>query len=143
MKKISITFLLIMSILSAGCAKKINEDDPIDVIKNFILLCEAGDIKDAEKLLAPKNNVDYFDKYKNLNGGKDLIYIGHDYKGNDDVIELKFELIKNLSSKKNAVVKMTSNYLKQHHSFEKVIMLTKVDGKWRIHDYELMPVKVN
>lgn len=129
-------------IFLAGCGKKIDEKDPVSILKNFVLLCEDGKIDEAQKLLAPKNDVDYFDKFKNLNGGKDLIFIDYDYKGNDNVINIGYELLKNLSSADTAVIKMTTNYLKLNDKFEKIIVLNNIDGKWRIHDYVLMPVKV-
>ena len=84
---------LFVFLFITGCSKKINEEDPVDVVYNFILLCEEGKITEAEKLLTPKNNLDYMDKFKDKNGGKDLFYIDYDYKGNDDVVELKFVFV--------------------------------------------------
>lgn len=85
------TFLLLflLTLFFTSCEKK--QDDPISVVKEFILLCEDGKLDEAEKLLSPKNNVDYFRKFKDYK--KDLIYIDYDYKGNDDIVELKFEKI--------------------------------------------------
>lgn len=138
------TFSLIASICLAfaGCADKIDEQDPVDVVKNFILLCEAGKLDKAKELVTEKNNLDYVDKFKDRNNGKDLFYIDYDYKGNDDVIELDFEYLEDTSGPTIAFVKMTSDYKKQNHKFEKVITLHMVNAKWRIHDFLFMPVKV-
>ncbi|GKH60302.1 hypothetical protein CE91St25_06380 [Campylobacter ureolyticus] len=133
---------LFVFLFITGCSKKINEENPVDVVYNFILLCEEGKIAEAEKLLAPKNNLDYMDKFKEKNNGKDLFYIDYDYKGNDDVVELKFDYLKDQSSPTIAVVKLTSNYKKQNHIFEKNIVLHMIDTKWRIYDFLFMPVKV-
>lgn len=140
MKRLLVTLLVVL--FMHGCGNKIDEKDPISVIQNFILLCESGNIDEAEKLLAPNNNVDYFRKYKNLNGGKDMMYIDYDYKGNDDVIELSYEFLENLSSKDQAVVKLTSNYLEQNQKFDKVIVLKNIDNRWHIYEFLFMPVKV-
>jgi hypothetical protein len=136
--------IFVIAILFGGCADKGNSDNPIDILQYFILLCEDGKIEKAQSLLAAKNNVDYFRKFKDMNNGKDLIFIDYDYKGNDDTLRLDFELLKDMSNDTVAVVKMTSTYLKrQDNKFEKNIVLYKIDGKWKIHDYLLMPVKVN
>ncbi|CZE47023.1 DUF4878 domain-containing protein [Campylobacter geochelonis] len=140
MKKFIFSLVFIASVFY-GCANK-NLDNPADVVKEFILLCEKGDINKAQQLLEKNNNVDYFRKFKDLNGGKDLFYIDYDYKGNDDTVELKFENLKDLSSASVAVVKLTSNYKKQQHSFEKNIVLHKINGEWKIYDFLFMPVKV-
>lgn len=134
---------LICVIFFVGCSKKINEENPVDVVYNFILLCEKGKISEAQKLIAEKNNLDYMDKFKNLNGGKDLFYIDYDYKGNDDTLELTFELLKDQSSPTIAVVKMNSNYKKQKHEFEKNVVLHMQNTKWKIYDFKFTPVKVN
>lgn len=136
-------FLIAIALFFTACSKKDEiPNDPVEVVKNFVLLCEAGKINEAKKLLAPKNNVDYIDKYGSKNNGKDFIYLDYDYKGNDDVLKLNYELMKNLSTNETAIVKQTSNYLIQHQTFEKAIMLKKIDGKWKITDWLLMPVKV-
>ena len=129
--------------LLTGCSKKIDEESPIDVVYNFILLCEQGKVADAEKLLAEKHNLDYLDKFKDKNGGKDLFYIDYDYKGNDDVLELTFEHVKEMSSPTIAVIKMTSDYKKQNHEFEKNVVLHMKNMKWKIHEFPFTPVKVN
>ena len=137
-----LTLALFVFLFITGCSKKINEEDPVDVVYNFILLCEEGKITEAEGLLTPKNNLDYMDKFKDKNGGKDLFYIDYDYKGNDDVVELKFDYLKDQSSPTIAVVRLTSNYKKQNHIFEKNIVLHMIDAKWRIYDFLFMPVRV-
>jgi hypothetical protein len=129
-------------VIFTGCSEINSPKAPAEVVKNFILLCESGKTDEAEKLLAPKNNVDYFYKFKDMNGGRDLIFIDYDYKSNDDTVALHFELLESMSSDEMAVIKMTSNYMKLNSKFEKNIVLYKIDGKWRIHDYLLMPVKV-
>lgn len=138
MKK-AIFATLFLACALIGCSK-IDEKDPVSVLKSFILLCEAGEISQAEELLAPNNDVDYFRKYKDK--GKDMMYINHDYKGNDDIIELTYELLENLSSNDTAVIKLTSNYIKQNQKFDKVVVLKNIDGKWKIKDFLFMPVKV-
>lgn len=134
-------FCLCACLIFIGCAR-VDDSDPVSVVENFILYAEAGEMDKAEVLLAPKNDVDYFRKYRDLNGGKDMFYIDYDYKGNDDTIELKFEILKNVSSVDTSVVKLTSTYFKQNHSFEKAVILNNIDGKWKIQDFLIMPVKV-
>lgn len=137
MKKLYILILVAITFIS--CGKK-NYNDPVEVVKDFILLCEEGKMDEAEKLLTKKNDVDYFRKFKNE--GKNLIFINYDYEGNDDIVELKFELLKDKSNDKVAVVKKTSNYLKQKHSFEKEIILHKVNNEWKIFRFVFLPVIV-
>lgn len=139
MKKFIFSMAVLLFVF--GCSKpETKTQSPIDVVKSFILLCEEGKVDDAEKLLTQKNNVDYFRTFKSK--GKDLLYINHDYKGNDDTIELNFEILDSMSSENVAVVKMVSNYKKQHHIFEKNIVLHKVDGYWKIFDFLISPVEV-
>lgn len=125
-----------------GCSPKINEEDPIEVVKGFIVLCEDGKIEKAKKLLTKEHNLDYLKKFENMNNGKDLIYIDYDYKENDDVLELSFKNLTEKGSPTVAVVELTTEYKRQHHTFSKNIVLHKVAGKWRIHDFLFMPVKV-
>jgi hypothetical protein len=129
-------------LLLTGCGEKVDFSNPISVLKSFILLCEEGKIDEAQKLLAPSNNVDYFKKFKNMNGGKDLIYIDYDYKGNDEFVKLDFELLP--SGNDSAVhVKLISTYpAYQNSTFEKEVVLHKINGNWKIYDYLLLPVKV-
>jgi hypothetical protein len=142
MKKYLFGILAASSLFLIGCDEKVDFSNPVSVVKSFILLCEDGRIDDAQKLLAPSNNVDYFKKFKNMNGGKDLIYIDYDYKGNDEFVKLDFELLPSDNSS-TAYVKLTSTYLAQQNStFEKEITLHKIDGNWKIYDYLLLPVKV-
>lgn len=139
--KIVLPFLVACSILFFGCSEKIDNTDPVDVVKNFILLTEAGKLDEAKTLLTEKHNLDYMDKF-DKNNGKDLFYIDYDYKGNDDTIELKFDYLEDKSGPTIAFVKMTSNYKKQNHQFEKVITLHMINAQWKINDFLFMPVKV-
>lgn len=124
---------------SACSDDKIAKNSPEAVVRDFILLCEAGKMDDAQKLLASKNNVDYFKKYKAM--GKDMIFIGHDYKGNDDVIEIEF-LRKNQNDE-IAIVGVSANYKIQQHKFNKDVILHNENGAWKIYEYpSLYPVKV-
>lgn len=134
-----ILFLLIfLAFFITSCSKKV--DEPIDIVKEFILLCEKGDLDEAKKLLTRKNNVDYFRTFKDYK--KDLIYIDYDYKGNDDIVELKFEKIAEKSDENTTVVKMFSNYKKQNHKFDKEIILHKINNEWKIYEFIFLPVVV-
>lgn len=137
MKKILLMMTLLVLFITA-CSKK--PDEPISIIKEFILLCEEGNLDGAKKLLAPKNNVDYFKKFKDYK--KDLIYIDYDYKGNDDTVELKFEKIIEKSDENSTTIKMTSNYKKQNHTFDKEIILHKINNQWKIYEFIFLPVVV-
>jgi uncharacterized lipoprotein YehR (DUF1307 family) len=142
MKKVVFGILTVLSFLLTGCDEKVDFSNPISVLKSFILLCEKGKIDEAQKLLAPSNNVDYFKKFKNMNGGKDLIYIDYDYKGDGEFVKLDFELLPS-GNDSVAYVKMTSTYLAQQNgTFEKKVILHKINGDWKIYDYLLFPVKV-
>lgn len=134
------TFLLLflLTLFFTSCEKK--QDDPISVVKEFILLCEDGKLDEAEKLLSPKNNVDYFRKFKDYK--KDLIYIDYDYKGNDDIVELKFEKIAEKSDENTSTILMSSNYKKQNHKFNKEITLHKINNQWKIYEFIFLPVVV-
>ncbi|NLK67506.1 MAG: hypothetical protein GX282_08545 [Campylobacteraceae bacterium] len=135
---------LTCALLLAGCGSKINEEDPIDVLYNFILLCEEGKLEDAEKLLAENHKIVNLRVFKReMDNPKDLLYIDYDYKGNDDVLELTFEHLKEMSSPTIAVVKMNSNYKKQRHQFEKNVVLHMENAKWRIYDFKFGPVRVD
>ncbi|MSN96668.1 DUF4878 domain-containing protein [Campylobacter sp. FMV-PI01] len=137
-----IIFIIMIGFIFNACSKKIDSKDPVLVVENFILLCEKGQIDEAQKLLAKKHNLDYFKKYKDKNSGKDLFYIDYDYKKNDDVIELSYKFLKEESSPTIAVVKLNSNYKKQNAVFEKEIILHKENDEWKIYDFLFMPVKV-
>lgn len=131
--------LIFSALFLTACSSK--KDDPVSVLQNFILLCEKGELDKAQKLITKRNNVDYFRTYRDM--GKDLIFIDYDYKGNDNVVRIDYELLENLSSDDVAVVKMTTNYKKQNHTFDKNVVLHKIDGQWKIFEYLFMPVKVN
>lgn len=141
-KRIVFSFLIVLVLAIGGCSKKVDMSDPAEVVKSFILLCEAGKVDEAKTLLTEKHNLDYMDKFENKNKGKDLFYIDYDYKGNDDTVELKFENLKDKSGPTIAFVKLTSNYKKQNHEFEKVVTLHMVNSEWKINDFLFMPVKV-
>ncbi|MDR0666886.1 MAG: hypothetical protein LBF71_05695 [Campylobacteraceae bacterium] len=142
MKKEILVILTAVLLFLTGCGEKTDFSNPVSVLKNFILLCEKGKIDEAQQLLAPSNNVDYFKKFREMNGGKDLIYIDYDYNGNDEFVKLDFELLPS-GNESAAYVKLTSTYLAQQNStFEKEIVLHKIDGRWKIYDYLLLPVKV-
>ena len=114
-------------------------NDPEKVVEQFILLCEDGKMDDAYKLLAKKNNVDYFRKYRHL--GKDMLFIDYTYKGNDDVLEINLKR-KNQDSD-IAIVQMDTNYKIQQHKFSKDIILHKENNEWKIYEYPSMyPIKV-
>ncbi|WP_267524612.1 hypothetical protein [Campylobacter sp. MG1] len=112
---------------------------PVKVVEEFILLCEEGKMNEAQSLLANKNNVDYFKKFKDK--GKDMIFIDYDYKGNDDIVEINF------TQKNNdvdiAIVQVDINYKIQQHKFSKDVILNNENGTWKIYEYpSLYPVKV-
>ncbi|ULO02131.1 MULTISPECIES: hypothetical protein [unclassified Campylobacter] len=128
-----VTAALILS--ACGNEKK----EPEMVVKDFVLLCEAGKMNEASKLLAKKNNVDYFKKFQDK--GKDMIFIDYDYKGNDDTIEMSFT--KKNKSSEIAVVQVDTNYKIQQHKFSKDVILHNENGEWKIYEYpSLYPVKV-
>ncbi|MCI6988470.1 MAG: hypothetical protein MR902_02725 [Campylobacter sp.] len=129
--------LVACALLLVGCSKK---DDPAMVVSDFILLIESGKIDEASRLLTKDNQLDYFDKFKHL--GKDMMFIDYDYKGNDDVLDLKFEKDSKNCNDEICLVKLTTNYKLQNHSFQKDIILHKIDGEWKIYKYNFMPVVV-
>ncbi|WP_336609444.1 hypothetical protein [Campylobacter sp. RM9333] len=129
--------LIAAALILSACGNEAKE--PEAVVKDFVLLCEAGKMNDAAKLLASKNNVDYFKKFQDK--GKDMIFIDYDYKGNDDTIEMNFT--KKNKSSEIAVVQVDTNYKIQQHKFSKDVILHNENGEWKIYEYpSLYPVKV-
>ncbi|WP_336608511.1 MULTISPECIES: hypothetical protein [unclassified Campylobacter] len=129
--------LIAAALILSACGNEAKE--PEAVVKDFVLLCEAGKMSDAAKLLASKNNVDYFKKFQDK--GKDMIFIDYDYKGNDDTIEMNFT--KKNKSSEIAVVQVDTNYKIQQHKFSKDVILHNENGEWKIYEYpSLYPVKV-
>ncbi|PSM51881.1 hypothetical protein CBLAS_0589 [Campylobacter blaseri] len=140
-KKMIFASVFILLFFTA-CSPKIDETNPVEVVRGFILLCEDGKVEKAKELLTKNHNLLYLKKFEDMGNGKDLFYIDYDYKGNDDIVELTFENLKEKSSPTLAVIKLTSNYKRQHHTFTKNVVLHKVKNKWKIHDFMFMPVKV-
>lgn len=131
--------LILAALFISACSNDNKSDDPTKVVMDFVLLCEAGKTQEAAKLLASKNNVDYFKKFESK--GKDMLFIDYDYKGNDDVLEI--QLSKKNNSDEIAIVSMQTNYKIQKHKFSKDIILHKENGKWKIYEYpSLYPVRV-
>ncbi|MBT0881788.1 DUF4878 domain-containing protein [Campylobacter sp. RM9334] len=129
--------LIVAALILSACGNEAKE--PEAVVKDFVLLCEAGKMSDAAKLLASKNNVDYFKKFQDK--GKDMIFIDYDYKGNDDTIEMNFT--KKNKSSEIAIVQVDTNYKIQQHKFSKDVILHNENGEWKIYEYpSLYPVKV-
>lgn len=141
LKKINLFLSLLASIFLLAsfiaCSKKIQE--PEEVVMSFIKLCEEGKVDEAQKLLASKNNVDYFKKFKERK--KDMLFIDYDYKGNDDVLEINASKVN--KSDEIAIVLLETNYKIQQHKFSKNIILHKENNEWKIYEYpSLYPVKV-
>lgn len=141
LKKINLFLSLLASMFLLAsfiaCSKKIQE--PEEVVKEFVLLCEEGKMDEAQKLLASKNNVDYFKKFKHM--GKDMLFIDYDYKNNDDILEITVNRIN--KNDEIAIVSLNTNYKIQQHKFSKNIILHKENNEWKIYEYpSLYPVKV-
>lgn len=132
MDKIFTIFIMTMFLMAYSDKKRLSK--PIEVVKQFILFCEKGDIKSAKRLLAP--NIKLSGDIKNL------IYKNYDYKGDDDILNTHYELIKNISTNDIAFIKQTNNFLVRHKIYEKVIMLKKINKEWKIAKWVFIPLDV-